>query len=87
MKTIRLGKTGLKASRFGINGIPITRSPKDEAVKAMQSALDREVNFADTSVGYEDSEERIGKMLVVRRGHVTISAKVWTAGKATTLRR
>lgn len=87
MKTIRLGKTGLKVSRVGIGGIPITRPSMDEAVKVIQRALDLEVNFIDTSVAYEDSEERIGKAIVGRREHVIISTKTWAADKAAALRR
>ena len=87
MKTIRLGKTGLKVSRVGIGGIPITRPSMDEAVKVIQRALDLEVNFIDTSVAYEDSEECIAKGIVGRREHVIISTKTWVADEATALRR
>jgi len=59
----------------------------DEAVKAMQRALDLEINFIDTSVGHEDCEERIGKAIVGRREHIIISTKTWAADKATALRR
>ena len=67
MKTTRLGKTGLQVSRIGVGGIPIQRPPLDEAIKIINRALDLGVNFIDTSLGYGDSEERIGKAIAGRR--------------------
>ncbi len=63
MKTIRLGRTGLQVSRIGMGGIPIQRPPLNEAIKIINRALDLGVNFIDTSLGYGDSEERIGKAI------------------------
>jgi predicted aldo/keto reductase-like oxidoreductase len=75
MKTVRLGKTGLEVSRIGMGGIPITRPSMDEAVKVIQRALDLGVNFIDTSPGYKDSEERIGKAIAGCRDQVIIATK------------
>ncbi len=87
MKTIRLGKTGLKISKVGIRSIPNTRLPMGEAGKVIQRTLDLEVNSTATSGDYEDSEERIGKAIVGHREHVIISTKTWAADKATAPRR
>jgi predicted aldo/keto reductase-like oxidoreductase len=77
MKTVRLGKTGLKVSRIGMGGIPITRPPEDEAIKVMQRAFDLGVNFVDTAVSYAGgiSEERIGKAIADRRDEVFLATK------------
>lgn len=75
MKTVRLGKTGLKVSRIGMGGIPLTRPTEDEAMKVIQRALDLGVNFIDTSVGYGISEERIGKAIAGRRDQVILATK------------
>jgi predicted aldo/keto reductase-like oxidoreductase len=85
MKTVRLGKTGLEVSRIGMGGIPITRPSMDEAVKVIHRALDLGVNFIDTSPGYKDSEERIGKAIADRRDQVIIATKTYD-DKATTLK-
>lgn len=63
MKSVRLGKTGLRVSRVGIGGIPVLRPPFEEAVNVLRYALDLGFNFIDTAVGYRDSEERIGKAI------------------------
>jgi predicted aldo/keto reductase-like oxidoreductase len=85
MKTVRLGKTGLEVSRIGMGGIPITRPSIDEAVKVIHRALDLGVNFIDTSPGYKDSEERIGKAIAGRRDQVILATKTYD-DKATALK-
>ncbi|MBU7028459.1 MAG: aldo/keto reductase [Theionarchaea archaeon] len=85
MKTVRLGKTGLKVSRIGIGGIPIQRPPLDEAIKVIQRALDLGVTFIDTALGYGTSEERIGKGIAGRREEVILATKGGRRDKATTL--
>jgi aryl-alcohol dehydrogenase-like predicted oxidoreductase len=86
MKTIRLGKTGLRVSRIGIGGIPIRPPPMCEAVKAIQRALDLEVNFADTPVGYKDSVWSFSKAIIgcLER---KLSPKTRGDDKATALKR
>lgn len=85
MKTVRLGKTGLKVSRVGIGGIPIQRPPLDEAITVIQRALDLGVTFIDTALGYGTSEERIGKGIAGRREEVILATKGGRRDKATTL--
>jgi aryl-alcohol dehydrogenase-like predicted oxidoreductase len=75
MKSVRLGKTNLLVSRVGIGGIAIQRPPEEEAIKVIQRALDLGVNFIDTAIGYGDSEVRIGKAILDRRGQVYIATK------------
>lgn len=75
MKTVRLGKTGLEVSRVGMGGIPIQRSPFDEAITVVQRALDLGVNFIDTSIAYGDSEIRIGKGIEGCRDEVLLAPK------------
>jgi len=84
MKTVRLGKTGLKVSRVGIGGIPITRPPEDEAARIVRRAIDLGINFFDTAIGYKDSEVRIGKGIVGHRDKVVIATKGGGRDKAAT---
>jgi aryl-alcohol dehydrogenase-like predicted oxidoreductase len=85
MKNMRLGQTGLVVSRVGMGGIPIQRPPLDEAVKLIQRALDLGINFIDTSLGYGDSEERIGQGIAGRREGVVIATKGGWRSKAMVL--
>lgn len=75
MKTVRLGKTGLMVSRVGMGGIPIQRPPLEEAVRVINRGLDLGVNLIDTSIGYGDSEIRIGKAIEGRRDEVILATK------------
>lgn len=85
MRKVRLGKTGLKVSRVGIGGIPIQRPSVQEAVKVIHSALDLGINLIDTSIGYGDSELRIGQAIKGRRDDVIIATKgSWRSADATT---
>jgi hypothetical protein len=45
MKTVVLGQTGLRVSRVGIGGIPLTRPTEDETVKLVRHALDLGITF------------------------------------------
>jgi len=84
MKKVTLGKTGLKVSRVGIGGIPIQRPPINEAIKVIHRALDLDINLIDTSIGYGDSELRIGQALKGRRDQAIIATKgSWRGAQAT----
>ena len=72
---VSLGKTGLKVSRVGIGGIPIQRPSEDVAYEVIQRAIDLGVNLIDTSIGYGDSEIRIGKAIADYRDDVIIATK------------
>ncbi len=82
-----LGKTGIDVSEIsfgtvslgmpygiGVNGKEDMISEKD-AIKLLQSALDKGINFFDTAREYGVSEERIGKAFKDRRQEVIIATK------------
>ena len=80
IKTVRLGKTGLKVSRVGLGGIPIQRLSPDKAVEVVQRCLDLGVTFLDMANGYTTSEERIGQAVAGRREGVIIATKTGANG-------
>ena len=58
-----LGKTGIEIKRLGFGGIPIQRVDERQAVETVIHAIERGVDFIDTSRAYTTSETRIGMAL------------------------
>jgi len=58
-----LGKTGIEINRLGFGGIPIQRVSEEHAVDAVFHAVEKGMDFIDTSRMYTTSETRIGKAL------------------------
>ncbi|MCJ7605169.1 MAG: aldo/keto reductase, partial [Dehalococcoidales bacterium] len=74
MDKIRLGKTGLMATRIGFGGIPIQRLTEPEAVRVVERVIDLGLNYIDTANGYSVSEERVGKAVKGRKRQDVIIA-------------
>ena len=82
-----LGRTGLRVSEIGFGawgvggdaGGAVAYGPADraESLRALGAALDRGINFYDTSdfYGHGRSEELIGEAFAGRRGDVLIASK------------
>jgi predicted aldo/keto reductase-like oxidoreductase len=75
MKRIVIGKTGLEVNRFGFGGIPIQRVEEDQAVKTILHAVEKGVDFIDTSRAYTTSERRIGIALQQTDKKVILASK------------
>jgi uncharacterized protein len=63
MNRVVLGNTGINAVKLGFGGIPIQRVSETQAIKVVQYALEKGMDFIDTSRMYTTSETRIGKAL------------------------
>ncbi len=63
MKRVKLGKTGIEVFKLGFGGIPIQRVDEKQAVETVVHAVEKGVDFIDTSRAYTTSEMRIGKAL------------------------
>ncbi|WP_114748445.1 aldo/keto reductase [Pleomorphovibrio marinus] len=87
METRVLGNTGLKVSEIAFGGVEIglpygigVHSTADmlqekDALKLLELALDKGINFYDTARMYGESEKLIGKAFRTRRSQVLISTK------------
>ena len=75
VKTITLGKTGLKVSKNGFGALPIQRIEKKDAVYLLQKAFYHGINYFDTARWYSDSEEKLGAAFSYIRDKVIISTK------------
>jgi aryl-alcohol dehydrogenase-like predicted oxidoreductase len=78
MRYIRLGGTNLSVSQFCLGTMMFGgKTPEDEAVRIVQSAVDAGVNFIDTADVYNVglSEEITGKALKSIRDRVVLASK------------
>jgi len=82
MKKIRLGRTNLEVMRWGLGGIPLSTvmgGTTEEAIgQIITAALDRGINYIDTSRVYMDSETNIGAALKGRRHECVIASKSYS---------
>lgn len=72
---VTLGRTGIRVKKLGFGGIPIQRVEEDRAVEVVQHAVEKGVDFIDTSRVYTTSEERIGIALKQTRRPVVLASK------------
>ena len=63
MKTITLGKTGIKVKQLGFGAMYLPRISKEESDKIINRAFERGINYFDTAAAYQDSEEKLGRVL------------------------
>ena len=75
MNKIVIGKTGLEVNRFGFGGIPIQRVDEQQAVETVLHAVEKGVDFIDTSRMYTTSERRIGLALKQTDKKVVLASK------------
>jgi len=75
MKRTVLGKTGIEVNRLGFGGIPIQTVEEAEAVETVLHAVEKGVDFIDTSRAYTTSERRIGLALQQTDKKVVIASK------------
>lgn len=76
MKTITLGKTGIKVKQLGFGAMYIPRISKEESDKTIRRALEKGINYFDTAAAYQDSEEKLGRVLsTIRRSDFTILSR------------
>lgn len=75
MRYRTLGRTDLEVSEVGFEGIPIQKIGMDEAVQAVEKALNLGVNYIDTARSYTDSEEKIARTIQGRRDECRLATK------------
>ena len=75
MEKMRLGNTGILATRTAFGVLPLQRRSRDDAVRILRRAYDAGINYYDTARGYTDSEEKIGLAFDGMRHDVYIATK------------
>ena len=91
MQKRKLGRTGLDVSPIALGGSPLgyahkaanwdpySREGRSEAIGMIHHALDRDINYLDTSPLYGNghSETLIGEVMKTRREGTVLASKVW----------
>lgn len=75
MKTITLGKTGIKTPQNAFGALPVQRVDMETAVRLLRKAYDGGMTFFDTARAYSDSEEKLGAAFDGMREKVYIASK------------
>ena len=60
MKTVVLGRTGIKVPQNAFGALPIQRVPDEMAVKLLRQAYEGGMRYFDTARAYTDSEKKLG---------------------------
>ena len=80
LPTRALGQTGLTVPilGFGSGSRFLMYKDEDEALEALNRAIDLGITYIDTAHSYGDgkSEERVGKVMATRRSEVTLATKL-----------
>jgi predicted aldo/keto reductase-like oxidoreductase len=72
---VTLGRTGIRVKKLGFGGIPIQRVDEEQAVDIVRYAVEKGIDFIDTSRIYTTSEERIGMALKQTDKPVVLASK------------
>ncbi len=75
MKKVRLGKTGLMATKTSMGCLPLQRCGHEDGVRLVRAAFDAGINFFDTARAYTDSESKTGEALRGVRDKVILATK------------
>lgn len=78
MEYRRLGRTNLQVSVIGFGTIKFPEVEKDEAIRAINRALDLGINYIDTARAYKDTEGKLGPAIKYRRDECIIATKTVT---------
>jgi hypothetical protein len=83
MQTITLGKTGIKVKQLGFGAMYLPRISKEDSDTTLNRALDLGINYFDTAAAYQDSEEKLGRILSGRKKSdyvITSRSHSWKMG-------
>jgi uncharacterized protein len=72
---VKLGRTGIRVKKLGFGGIPIQRVEEAQAIDVVRYAVEKGIDFIDTSRAYTNSEERIGIALKQTDKPVVLASK------------
>ncbi|MCX8043322.1 MAG: aldo/keto reductase [Desulfobacterota bacterium] len=75
MKTITLGTTGLQTAELGFGAMYLPRVSVAQSERVIKRALELGITYFDTAAAYQDSEEKLGKVLSKISDQVIVSSR------------
>jgi aryl-alcohol dehydrogenase-like predicted oxidoreductase len=69
------GRTGLEVTELAYGAMELRKMDEAQADKLLNTVLDSEINFIDTSPDYGNSEDLIGKFVSARRDEYVLASK------------
>jgi uncharacterized protein len=75
MKKITLGSTGIEVAELGFGAMYLPRVAPEVSDGIIQRALDLGINYFDTASAYQDSEEKLGRVLSKRQRDFVITSR------------
>lgn len=78
MKKVKLGNTGLEASKLGFGAMHLPRISGEESEKLVNAAIDMGINYIDTARAYQDSEEKLSRVIPKRRDEVILTSRAFS---------
>ncbi len=78
MKKITLGNTGLQATKLGFGAMHLPRLSVGESEKLVNAAIDMGINYIDTARAYQDSEEKLSRVIPKRRDEVILTSRAFS---------
>jgi hypothetical protein len=75
MKTITLGKTGIRVKELGLGAMYLPRISCEDSDRLITRALELGINYFDTASAYQDSEEKLGRILSKREKDFVITSR------------
>ncbi len=75
MRNVILGKTGIKVKAMGFGAMYLPRVSEQESDVIIERALEIGINYFDTASAYQDSEEKLGRVLSRRDNDFVITSR------------
>jgi len=75
MKTINLGNTGIAVRELGFGAMYLPRISPQESDRVLHRAIDLGINYFDTAAAYQDSEEKLGRILPGLAGGFVVTSR------------
>ncbi len=75
MQRVSLANSGVEVSEIGFGAMYLPRISEDESDKILERALELGINYFDTAAAYQDSEEKLGRIISKRERDFVVTSR------------